>query len=149
MIIYRSYYRCTQIGCPVRKHVEKDSADSDTFIIAYEGEHSHNRPPPKHDSNPPPLLIAAAAATAAVAATAAADDVAANGAESKATEQGGDQTLESAETLLSIGFEPAAVTTDKEAVDEVMTAAVEESAAPVQRPLFNENSPAAVHVQNS
>ncbi|XP_047323629.1 WRKY transcription factor 1-like [Impatiens glandulifera] len=41
----RSYYRCTNVCCPVKKHVERDSADHKTVITTYEGQHNHEIPP--------------------------------------------------------------------------------------------------------
>lgn len=131
--------------------------DPKAFIITYEGEHSHDRPPPKHDGDPPALLIAAAAAAAASGSAGGpppaappsppADDgpkvESQPDVDSKSSEHGGDQTLESAQTLLSMGLKPAAAA----------AAAGEESADvkgsdAVPRPLFNKNRP-AVPVQNS
>ncbi|XP_008792187.2 WRKY transcription factor WRKY24 [Phoenix dactylifera] len=40
----RSYYKCTTLGCPVRKHVERASHDLREVITTYEGKHSHDVP---------------------------------------------------------------------------------------------------------
>ncbi|PQP92828.1 WRKY transcription factor 1 [Prunus yedoensis var. nudiflora] len=41
----RSYYRCSNPGCPVKKHVERASHDSKVVIATYEGQHDHDMPP--------------------------------------------------------------------------------------------------------
>ncbi|KAJ4830694.1 hypothetical protein Tsubulata_028411 [Turnera subulata] len=43
----RSYYKCTSIGCPVRKHVERASHDTRAVITTYEGKHNHDVPAPR------------------------------------------------------------------------------------------------------
>nr|QPZ88997.1 putative WRKY33 protein [Fagopyrum hailuogouense] len=40
----RSYYKCTSIGCPVRKHIERASNDTRAVITTYEGKHNHDVP---------------------------------------------------------------------------------------------------------
>ncbi|XWS36703.1 hypothetical protein CRYUN_Cryun20dG0108300 [Craigia yunnanensis] len=41
----RSYYRCSNPGCPVKKHVERASHDAKLVITTYEGRHYHDLPP--------------------------------------------------------------------------------------------------------
>ncbi|EYU42748.1 hypothetical protein MIMGU_mgv1a014674mg [Erythranthe guttata] len=51
----RSYYRCSNAGCPVKKHVERASHDSRLVITTYEGQHEHEMPlprPPVNQSTP-------------------------------------------------------------------------------------------------
>ncbi|KAG9145461.1 hypothetical protein Leryth_021456 [Lithospermum erythrorhizon] len=40
----RSYYRCSNAGCPAKKHVERASHDPKLVITTYEGQHCHEMP---------------------------------------------------------------------------------------------------------
>ncbi|KAG6514387.1 probable WRKY transcription factor 2 [Zingiber officinale] len=40
----RSYYKCTNPGCTVRKHIERASHDLKSVITTYEGTHNHEVP---------------------------------------------------------------------------------------------------------
>lgn len=39
---WRSYYRCTNSKCTVKKRVERSSTDPTTVITTYEGQHCHH-----------------------------------------------------------------------------------------------------------
>ncbi|KAJ6800398.1 putative WRKY transcription factor 2 [Iris pallida] len=62
----RSYYKCTNPGCNVRKHVERASHDLKAVITTYEGKHNHDVPAARNSnhSNSGPSSAAAAAAAA-------------------------------------------------------------------------------------
>ncbi|XP_076938232.1 putative WRKY transcription factor 4 [Bidens hawaiensis] len=47
----RSYYKCTNQGCNVRKHVERAASDPKAVITTYEGKHTHDVPAAKNSSN--------------------------------------------------------------------------------------------------
>lgn len=47
----RSYYKCTNSGCNVRKHVERASTDPGAVITTYEGKHNHDVPIAKNSSH--------------------------------------------------------------------------------------------------
>ncbi|KAK3022272.1 hypothetical protein RJ639_045379 [Escallonia herrerae] len=47
----RSYYKCTNPGCPVRKHVERASHDLRSVITTYEGKHNHDVPAARGSSS--------------------------------------------------------------------------------------------------
>lgn len=40
----RSYYKCTAVECPAKKHVERSPYDGNLLIITYEGNHTHAMP---------------------------------------------------------------------------------------------------------
>ncbi|KAL2528178.1 putative WRKY transcription factor 13 [Forsythia ovata] len=46
----RSYYRCTQDNCHVKKRVERLSEDPRMVITTYEGRHIHSPPPDEEGS---------------------------------------------------------------------------------------------------
>ncbi|CAN1328385.1 Probable WRKY transcription factor 32 [Linum perenne] len=111
----RNYYRCTSAGCPVRKHIETAAENSSAVIITYKGVHDHDMPVPKKRHGPPSAsLVAAAAAAGSMNAvqqqkssmkwsTGKEGEVASE----TSPDAGGDKdkAIESARTLLSIGFE--------------------------------------------
>ncbi|KAL0372491.1 UNVERIFIED_CONTAM: putative WRKY transcription factor 3 [Sesamum calycinum] len=47
----RSYYKCTNPGCNVRKHVERAASDPKAVITTYEGKHNHDVPAAKGSSH--------------------------------------------------------------------------------------------------
>ncbi|XP_009790361.1 putative WRKY transcription factor 32 [Nicotiana tabacum] len=115
----RNYYRCTSAGCPVRKHIERAVDSTSALIITYKGVHDHDMPVPKKRQSPPSAPLIAAAASASLT------NLHAKKPEllqhQKSTTQwsvdkegaltgekldlGGEKAMESARTLLSIGFE--------------------------------------------
>ncbi|XP_002512134.3 probable WRKY transcription factor 3 [Ricinus communis] len=47
----RSYYKCTTVGCKVRKHVERAATDPRAVVTTYEGKHNHDVPAAKGSSH--------------------------------------------------------------------------------------------------
>ncbi|XP_052195853.1 probable WRKY transcription factor 4 [Diospyros lotus] len=47
----RSYYKCTTVGCNVRKHVERASTDPKAVVTTYEGKHNHDIPAARRSSH--------------------------------------------------------------------------------------------------
>ncbi|KAJ1433593.1 WRKY domain [Sesbania bispinosa] len=115
----RNYYRCTSAGCPVRKHIENAVDNSNAVTITYKGVHDHDMPVPKKRHGPPSAPLVAAAAPAAM------NNLQLKKPDSpqnlknstqwsvdtegeltgEAMDLGGEKAMESARTLLSIGFE--------------------------------------------
>ncbi|KAH9676694.1 putative WRKY transcription factor 4 [Citrus sinensis] len=50
----RSYYKCTNPGCNVRKHVERAPTDPKAVVTTYEGKHNHDVPAAKNGSHSAP-----------------------------------------------------------------------------------------------
>ncbi|KAJ4827592.1 hypothetical protein Tsubulata_036317 [Turnera subulata] len=117
----RNYYRCTSAGCPVRKHIETAVDNTSAVIITYKGVHDHDMPVPKKRHGPPSAPLVAAASPASLnnlqlkKTDALQNQVTSTqwsvGKEGELTgetvELGGEKekAIESARTLLSIGFE--------------------------------------------
>ncbi|XAR65566.1 hypothetical protein NMG60_11009726 [Bertholletia excelsa] len=115
----RNYYRCTSAGCPVRKHIERAVDNSSAVIITYKGVHDHNMPVPKKRHGPPNAPLVAAAAPASMnnlqlkkpevipnQTSATQWSVDKEGElTAEALDAGEEKAIESARTLLSIGFE--------------------------------------------
>ncbi|GAU45046.1 hypothetical protein TSUD_198340 [Trifolium subterraneum] len=40
----RSYYRCTALGCEVKKRIERSSTEASVVLTSYEGNHTHHSP---------------------------------------------------------------------------------------------------------
>nr|XP_027072907.1 probable WRKY transcription factor 32 isoform X1 [Coffea arabica] len=115
----RNYYRCTSAGCPVRKHIERAKDNTNAVIITYKGVHDHDMPVPKKRHGPPSAPLVAAAAPASMSTVQVVksetiqNQVSATqwsvdkegGLKGQTLECGGEKNVESARTLLSIGFE--------------------------------------------
>ncbi|KAM7511651.1 hypothetical protein LguiB_010526 [Lonicera macranthoides] len=115
----RNYYRCTSAGCPVRKHIERAIDNTNALIITYKGKHDHDMPVPKKRHGPPSACLVAASAPASMndmqfkrtkpvqsqkSATQWSVDMEGE-LTGEALDLGGEKAMESARTLLSIGFE--------------------------------------------
>ncbi|CAK7338204.1 unnamed protein product [Dovyalis caffra] len=119
--LFLNYYRCTSAGCPVRKHIETAVDNTNAVIITYKGVHDHDMPVPKKRHGPPSAPLVAAAAPASMSnlpikktdklqkqVTSTQWSVGKEGElTGEALDLGGEKekAIESARTLLSIGFE--------------------------------------------
>ncbi|KAI4335551.1 hypothetical protein L6164_014188 [Bauhinia variegata] len=115
----RNYYRCTSAGCPVRKHIETAVDNTNAVIITYKGVHDHDMPVPKKRHGPPSAPLVAAAAPASMSNMQLKKTESLQNQKSptqwsvdtegeltgEALDLGGEKAMESARTLLSIGFE--------------------------------------------
>ncbi|GKU87202.1 hypothetical protein SLEP1_g1645 [Rubroshorea leprosula] len=119
----RNYYRCTSAGCPVRKQIETSVDNSNAVMVTYKGVHDHDKPVPKKRRGPSSAQVVAATATAPAPAAMNNEQLKkADTAQSQITptqwsvgtegeltgealDLGGEKAMESARTLLSIGFE--------------------------------------------
>ncbi|ESW10274.1 hypothetical protein PHAVU_009G195200 [Phaseolus vulgaris] len=116
---FRNYYRCTSAGCPVRKHIETAVDNTKALIITYKGVHDHDMPVPKKRHGPPSASLVAAAAPASMnnlqlkrTGLIQNQEISAQCSEDtegeltgEALDLEGEKAIESARTLLSIGFE--------------------------------------------
>lgn len=94
----------------MRKHIETAVEDTKSVIITYKGVHDHDMPVPKKRHGPPSAPLVAAAAPASMK-----PETVKNQTKwsvdkegeltGEAMDLGGDKAMESARTLLSIGFE--------------------------------------------
>ncbi|KAJ0247455.1 WRKY transcription factor 32 [Hirschfeldia incana] len=113
----RNYYRCTSAGCPVRKHIETAVENRTAVVITYKGVHNHDMPvPKKRHGLPSSELVAAVAPTSMrtrledqVNISTSSQCLVGRESEKQSSEAvevvGGEKVMESARTLLSIGFE--------------------------------------------
>ncbi|XP_054797920.1 probable WRKY transcription factor 2 [Prosopis cineraria] len=62
----RSYYKCTNVGCTVRKHVERASHDLKSVITTYEGKHNHDVPAARNSNQGNAAASSAAAQATSV-----------------------------------------------------------------------------------
>ncbi|KAL3587124.1 hypothetical protein D5086_013991 [Populus alba] len=91
----RSYYRCTSSACPARKHVERAADEATSTTITYEGKHDHDNACCKKNRS-----LSARRPSSKCSMDSEVDIMG-----EKILELGGEEALESAQTLLSIGVE--------------------------------------------
>lgn len=51
MFYCRSYYKCSNRGCSVRKRLERATDEDKAFITTYEGKHNHDMPAPDYKAS--------------------------------------------------------------------------------------------------
>ncbi|XP_061950796.1 probable WRKY transcription factor 20 isoform X1 [Populus nigra] len=115
--LVRSYYRCSSSACPAHKHVERATDDASSTTVTYEGKHDHDMPAPKKRQCSESRLISPAASTddarckknrnlsSRKPSSRCSVDGEVDLMGEKISKLGGEQALESAQTLLSIGID--------------------------------------------
>ncbi|KAJ6957047.1 hypothetical protein NC653_039084 [Populus alba x Populus x berolinensis] len=117
MLKGNSLVRCSSSACPAHKHVERATDDATSTTVTYEGKHDHDMPAPKKRQCSESRLISPAASTddarckknrslsSRMPSSRCSVDGEVDMMGEKISKLGGEQALESAQTLLSIGID--------------------------------------------